>query len=525
MFSGPLPAWLSQLGNLTFLGLANNSLTGSIPASLSNLQALEVLSLEGNELSGPLPESLTSAPSLSCLSVRNNPGLCGTPGCTLLRLPIVGDCETDTWPEAAPSEVSFGGSSSDLPQSLLQDLQGINLTHACGGPGATGSGVGASLPAIAAGRMTTSGKPCALPFVWNGTVYSDCIEQDGMELCQDASMTWHRCAPKVSASGDGDPSASAALAALAAGTPNATSTSVYTSGPGSYASGSVGTGSGTTTTESQGGSDPASTGSTGQQYPSTYSGLAAASAVSLNDLSYNWTTGETCDNPVDQFGGRFRQWRNQTAGMPEDERDAFLANATQTLLGTVSSECGDNGFCLLAEYPQPMCIALPPGGVFPTNRYGGSRLPPPLAFFPLTGGHLESFPFGHYQGLGTNIKWVKDDKFVSVPECVAGEEPSYIRLQNVTYGASGKFAVSLWFRHKYSSFGGSDFQFLFSDGAQPPGSLFQAFIPNQLHIYLPEGEGAGQRGQGNHWFSSTPPVYTAATGARMIRGPLFFPCS
>ena len=60
--TGPIPAWLGSLTNLTSLDLSRNQLTGPIPAWLGNLADLSFLYLHANPLTGPLPQRLTQLP-------------------------------------------------------------------------------------------------------------------------------------------------------------------------------------------------------------------------------------------------------------------------------------------------------------------------------------------------------------------------------------------------------------------------------------------------------------------------------
>lgn len=49
--SGPVPAGLSTLANLSVLSMANNSLSGTIPSAFfTNLQQLVILDLDDNSL-------------------------------------------------------------------------------------------------------------------------------------------------------------------------------------------------------------------------------------------------------------------------------------------------------------------------------------------------------------------------------------------------------------------------------------------------------------------------------------------
>ena len=70
--TGPIPAALGNLSNLEVLFLDGNELTGPIPAALGNLSNLEVLDLSGNELTGPIPEVLGSLSNLEVLGLGGN---------------------------------------------------------------------------------------------------------------------------------------------------------------------------------------------------------------------------------------------------------------------------------------------------------------------------------------------------------------------------------------------------------------------------------------------------------------------
>ena len=74
--TGPIPAELGSLSNLTVLSLGVNELTGPIPAELGSLSNLTSLILWGNELTGPLPVGLTSLRQLDILNISGNAGLC-----------------------------------------------------------------------------------------------------------------------------------------------------------------------------------------------------------------------------------------------------------------------------------------------------------------------------------------------------------------------------------------------------------------------------------------------------------------
>ena len=70
--SGPIPAQLGDLTNLTELVLRWNSLTGPIPPELGNLTHLEIFLFDFNRLTGPIPPELGSLSNLTTLNVNGN---------------------------------------------------------------------------------------------------------------------------------------------------------------------------------------------------------------------------------------------------------------------------------------------------------------------------------------------------------------------------------------------------------------------------------------------------------------------
>ncbi|XP_039136152.1 receptor-like protein EIX2 [Dioscorea cayenensis subsp. rotundata] len=69
---GPLPDWLGELRNLTFLDISSNPFNSSIPASIGKLSQLQKLYLYSSALNGFIPESLGRLSSLQHLDLHDN---------------------------------------------------------------------------------------------------------------------------------------------------------------------------------------------------------------------------------------------------------------------------------------------------------------------------------------------------------------------------------------------------------------------------------------------------------------------
>lgn len=105
----------------------------------------------------------------------------------------------------------------------------------------------------------------------------------------------------------------------------------------------------------------------------------------------------------------------------------------------------------LTEIVEPLqgsgfCSQRPDGttfGVFPTLEK--ENAPQPLAYFPLTGGNIDSLTLPSYQGtiLGSSSPaWMNDSMFGSVAVCNATNQNA-IQLSNVPYGVWGPLAINL----------------------------------------------------------------------------------
>lgn len=138
------------------------------------------------------------------------------------------------------------------------------------------------------------------------------------------------------------------------------------------------------------------------------------------------------------------------------------------------------------------CNSRPVGttfGVFTALAQTSS--PQPLAYFPLTGGIIESYTLPSYQGslLGggsgylPTVMWINDSMFGSVPVCNRSGADA-IQLDNVPYAIQGPFGINLWMRRTPgANASGTTFQYLYSHTslASTPG-----YSDNQIAIYLPD---------------------------------------
>ena len=70
--SGSLPQEVTQLSELSNLGLPRNQLTGSIPAEIGNLHYLVYLNLSDNHLSGRIPSEIAGLSNLVALYLNGN---------------------------------------------------------------------------------------------------------------------------------------------------------------------------------------------------------------------------------------------------------------------------------------------------------------------------------------------------------------------------------------------------------------------------------------------------------------------
>ncbi|KAK9797358.1 hypothetical protein WJX73_002152 [Symbiochloris irregularis] len=123
-------------------------------------------------------------------------------------------------------------------------------------------------------------------------------------------------------------------------------------------------------------------------------------------------------------------------------------------------------------------------GIFPVES---TNLLPPTYYFPLTDSNPSTWPLPQYNfsGQAPNASWVYDSLFGSVYQC--GEDNS-LTAQNLTWGASGPFALNLWFKQDNDQ--GDLFQYLLSvrNESLPTLNATTIFDPNEVHLYLPEAQ-------------------------------------
>ena len=85
---GAIPTAITDWASLSFLSLAENSLSGPLPEAYG--ESLHFLLFNTNDLSGTVPVSLARASSLQHLALEHNPSIVGTLPSSLGGLPDIG---------------------------------------------------------------------------------------------------------------------------------------------------------------------------------------------------------------------------------------------------------------------------------------------------------------------------------------------------------------------------------------------------------------------------------------------------
>ncbi|GMH19537.1 hypothetical protein Nepgr_021378 [Nepenthes gracilis] len=75
LMTGELPGALADLQDLKYLGLSGNNFSGEVPASFGRFKKLEIISLVGNLLGGEFPSFLSNVSTLRQLNLSYNPFL------------------------------------------------------------------------------------------------------------------------------------------------------------------------------------------------------------------------------------------------------------------------------------------------------------------------------------------------------------------------------------------------------------------------------------------------------------------
>lgn len=110
---GTVPAGISALTELTWLGLEFNAISGTIPTSLGKLESLRLLSLEHNQLSGTIPTEIAKLRKLETMDLELNqlsgtiPPVIGDMH-SVLRIDLLSNALTGRMPELPWSQYTYG---------------------------------------------------------------------------------------------------------------------------------------------------------------------------------------------------------------------------------------------------------------------------------------------------------------------------------------------------------------------------------------------------------------------------------
>ncbi|KAL8467242.1 hypothetical protein ACS0TY_036098 [Phlomoides rotata] len=115
--SGEIPPALGRFRNLTLLNLAHNRLTGMLPPVLGNLTNLVVLSLESNNFDGEIPPQISQLVMLSKLNLSSN-GLNGLIPSSMSSLKNLGNLDLQGNSLSGPIPESIGSLSALIELQL-----------------------------------------------------------------------------------------------------------------------------------------------------------------------------------------------------------------------------------------------------------------------------------------------------------------------------------------------------------------------------------------------------------------------
>ncbi|TVU26369.1 hypothetical protein EJB05_28912, partial [Eragrostis curvula] len=142
-FTGLVPEWLGSLKNLQKVTLNNNLLSGVIPSGFSNMSQLEELYLQSNQFDGNIPQTIGILQMLRVLNISNN-NLRGTIPMELFGIPTImhiclssnklnGTLHTDIGnsKQLTYLHISSNNLSGEIPVTLgnCESLEEIVLDH------------------------------------------------------------------------------------------------------------------------------------------------------------------------------------------------------------------------------------------------------------------------------------------------------------------------------------------------------------------------------------------------------------
>ncbi|PRW58639.1 hypothetical protein C2E21_2984 [Chlorella sorokiniana] len=336
-------------------------------------------------------------------------------------------------------------------------------------PGPTGiSAATVPLPVVPQRtRVTTGGQACSLPVVFQGELLDDCIMRDVAWSCLTAANEWQRC--NLGATPAPTNAQGQLLVAQRTTTSNASCLlpAVYC---GNLWFDCV------KYTEGDSTADICPT-QAGDWDLCATAGLPGAMLPDPKPLNVAAVLGRRAPGRVGML-------------CPIEPSDNALHNCAEDLICVPLSDLtfnSTNSSVQTGLEQMGYCRPAPAGGTFGTLQYlRQQNVEPPLAFFPLTGGELDSLLLPPYNGSTSGMPlpaWVDDATFNSTLNCTAASRSAII-LDNVPYASNGSWAINLWMRRlPSSSANGSLFQYLFSHTGPGSQSGFGE-TPNTVSIYL-----------------------------------------
>lgn len=329
-------------------------------------------------------------------------------------------------------------------------------------------------------RLTVDGQLCDLPVVYDGEIYDDCFDINGVPSCKAVTGEWKACNQKQSSFAGVPQNGTLFVANRTTMSGDACLFPAVYNGYlwfdcASYQSpGSVFQAETSICPTSNGTWDlcQAALGTP------PFTTMPLDVKKTLGQRTTRGDVGQLCDLTEDWSNlkdgeGTFASCKEGLSCFPMPP----LVNVTQ-----VQDPLEFTGFC----NSRPVGTTF---GVFKALAQTSS--PQPLAYFPLTGGVIESYTLPSYQGTllgGGNgnlptVMWMNDSMFGSVPVCNRSGADA-IQLDNVPYAIQGPFGINLWMRRTPgANTSGTTFQYLYSHTslASTPG-----YSDNQIAIYLPD---------------------------------------